>query len=71
MTGCLIHTQSPHGKLAYTYLDLLQWPHDSNLTVTVLMNSLQEIVKIRTALPENLYLQLDNTSRENKNKFVL
>ena len=70
VTGCLLHTQCPQGKLAYAFLDLLQWPHDSNLTVTTIMNILVEADKIRT-LPETLNLQLDNTARENKNKYVL
>ena len=70
ITGCLQHTQSPHGKLPFVYVDMLQWPHDSNLTVTTIMNVLTEADKIRP-LPESLYIQLDNTARENKNKYVL
>ena len=70
VTGCLLHTQSPHGKLPLVFLDMLQWPHDSNLTVTTILNALVEADKVRP-LPERLYLQLDNTVRENKNKYVL
>lgn len=70
VTGVLLHTKAPCGKLAYAFVDLLQWPHDSNLTMTVLYNVLVDYCRLRD-LPENLYLQMDNTSRENKNKYVL
>ena len=33
LTGALLHTQSPKGKLGFGYYDLLQWPHDCNLTI--------------------------------------
>lgn len=71
VTGVLLHTKSPYGKIAYAYVDLLQFPHDSNLTITILINVLQNFIELRQSLPENLYLQMDNTSRENKNRFVL
>ena len=70
VTGSLLHTLSPHGKLPFVFIDMLQWPHDSNLTITTLLNVLIESDKVHP-LPERLYLQLDNTSRENKNKYVL
>ena len=70
VTGVLVHTKAPCGKLAFAYIDLLQWPHDSNLTITLLLSSLLDFQK-NHPLPATLYLQMDNTSRENKNKFVL
>ena len=70
ITGALLHTKSPCGKLAFVFIDLLQWPHDSNLKITVLVNVLLEYSKDRS-LPETLHIQLDNTSRENKNRYVL
>lgn len=70
VTGSLLHTKSPFGKLAYGFIDLLQWPHDSNLTITLLVNVLLEY-SLNHDLPENLYFQIDNTSRENKNRYVL
>ena len=70
ITGALLHTQSPCGKLAFAFIDLLQWPHDSNLTITVLISVLLEYSKDHP-LPEKLHLQLDNTSKENKNRYVL
>ena len=71
LTGVLVHTKAEKGKLAFAFYDLLQWPHDSNLTIAVLLAVLLYLSKIFEALPGILYLQLDNTSRENKNKYVL
>ena len=62
ITGVLIHTQAPCGKLAYAYIDLLQWPHDSNMTITVLLKSIADFQKDHR-LPTTLYLQMDNTVR--------
>ena len=68
LTGALIHTQSPHGKHIQAYYDIMQWPHDSNLILEVLC---QILYSIREKLPPILYLQLDNCSRENKNRYFL
>ena len=70
LTGSLLHTKSPRGKLAFVFIDLLQWPHDSNLTITVLYNILLDYSQTHS-LSETLYLQLDNTSRENKNRYLI
>lgn len=70
LTGVLLHTKSPHGKFAYSFVDLLQYPHDSNLTITVIVEVLAKYSK-EHGLPPTLYIQMDNTSRENKNKYVL
>ena len=69
ISGALLHTKSPHGKIAYSFVDLLQWPHDSNLTLSLLVKILLDFHN--HSLPEVLYIQLDNTSRENKNKYVI
>lgn len=71
LTGALVHTKAEKGKMAFAYLDILQWPHDSNLTITVLLDVLQQIQSKLGSIPKILYLQLDNTSRENKNKYIL
>ena len=70
VTGVLVHTKSPYGKIAYAFVDLLEYPHDSNLTITILMNVLVHYLSTHPILPETLYIQLDNTSRENKNRYV-
>ena len=68
ISGALVHTRAPHGKLAFAYLDLLQFPHDSNLTIHVLLLTLKEF---KEKLPPVFNIQLDNTARENKNKYFL
>ena len=70
VTGVLLHTKCQFGKIAYAFVDLLQYPHDSNLTITILMKVLQSYCELYQKLPETLYLQMDNTCRENKNKYV-
>ena len=68
--GVLVHTKAPHGKLAYAYIDYLQWEHGSNLTITLLLKT---VIKFQEnhQLPAKLYIQMDNTTNENKNKNVL
>ena len=71
LTGVLVHTKSPKGKLAYGFYDVLQFPHDCNLTIHALLKVLADLCRHREPLPRVLYLQLDNCSRENKNKYLL
>ncbi|VDI78639.1 Hypothetical predicted protein [Mytilus galloprovincialis] len=63
ITGCLVH-----GSQLYLYTDLLQWPHDPNLTITCLVNAITSNTNL---LPPKLYVQCDNCGRENKNKYVI
>ena len=70
VAGVIAHTRAPHGKNAFVFVDTLQFPHDSNLTLTLLLKSLASCSKQRSP-SENLYIQMDNTSRENKNRYVL
>ena len=63
ITGCLVH-----GSQLYLYTDLLQWPHDPNLTITCLVNAITSNTNV---LPPKLYVQCDNCGRENKNKYVI
>lgn len=56
-----------HGREALGYFDLHQWPHDSNLTINVLLRALLRMNKV----PDTLYLQMDNCWRENKNQYVM
>ena len=70
ITGVILHTKAPGGKLVYCYVDLIQYPHDGNLTLTVIIDSLVRFTKSYN-LPKVLYLQMDNTCRETKNKYVL
>jgi hypothetical protein len=56
-----------HGREAVGYFDLMQWPHDSNLTINIVMRVLLRM----DIIPDRLYLQMDNCWRENKNQYVL
>ena len=56
-----------HGYGVLCYIDLLTWPHDANLVINVLVDTILK----KERLPPVLYLQLDNTARENKNQFVM
>lgn len=72
LTGVLNHTSADHGKQVFVFVDILQWPHDSNLTLSIINKVLYlHMQKNNGSLPPVFYLQMDNTSRENKNKFVL
>ncbi len=71
ITGVLVHTKSAHGKIAFSFVDILQYPHGSNLTITILLKVLLEFAELAQTFPHTLYIQMDNTVRENKNKYVL
>lgn len=66
-TWALVHTECPQGKKAYIFSDLYQWPHEVNLTITVMLHLLHTM----EVLPPTLYIRLDNCFRENKNQFML
>ena len=70
MYSCICRTHVTgaitHGYGTNVFIDAHTWPHDSNLVLNILM----ELLKMREFLPDVLYLQLDNTARENKNKYV-
>ncbi|XP_071958009.1 uncharacterized protein [Antedon mediterranea] len=61
VTGVLVH-----GRHGHCFIDLKQFPHDSNLTCNIILTVLSEI----QPLPPVLYLQLDNSGKDNKNRFV-
>lgn len=70
LVGAIVHSGlAIHGKEIYGSFDYFQWPHDSNLTCTVLLGVLSKWCE-HYKLPPVLYLQLDNCWRENKNQFV-
>ncbi|XP_066304363.1 uncharacterized protein [Branchiostoma lanceolatum] len=58
-----------HG-LRCTYVDFFEYPHDSNLTLNLLLKILRRL-SVDKALPPILYIQADNCYRENKNKYML
>ncbi|XP_070534107.1 uncharacterized protein [Ptychodera flava] len=63
ITGAIVHTGVTGGKVPFVYVDVNHIPHDSNLTMNVLLEILKEVEK---HLARVLYLQLDNCFRENK-----
>ena len=70
VTALILHTQAPvGGKLVYSFVDLIQYPHDSNLTLTI--NALMDFIESNSLSRVVLYLQMDNTCRENKNRYAL
>ncbi|XP_074661102.1 uncharacterized protein LOC141913837 [Tubulanus polymorphus] len=62
----------PHfaGEKGKSYVDYHLYPHNSNMTMNVILKTLWCISK-NGQLPPHLYLQADNCGRENKNKYVL
>ena len=66
-TGVIVH-----GRGAEGYIDFLQYPHDPNLTINVLLRILLRNFSemSTTGLPAKLYVQMDNCGRENKNQMV-
>lgn len=66
LTGCLAH-----GHGCYGYFDFLQFSHDTNLTLTSVVQTILDIGRRNGSLPRRLLLQMDNCVRENKNRFVL
>lgn len=62
ITGAINHAYG-----GYAFVDLFGWPHDANLVLNVLLS----VVSKCEALPDVLYLQLDNTARENKSQHVM
>lgn len=61
LTGALVL-----GKRSYAFIDAHLWPHDSNLTINILL----QILVQEENLPSTLHLQLDNCYKENKNRFL-
>ena len=70
LVGGIFHSgQSLTGKDIMGSFDYYQWPHDPNLTITVMLVMLQKWCE-RYKLPPVLYLQLDNCVKENKNMYM-
>ena len=57
-----------HGRATIMAVDCGEYSHDSNLTIEVI---LRMVHKYKDELPPVLYVQMDNTCRDNKNKYTL
>ena len=71
ITGVLIHGTMDLGKDVIMYITTPDIPADSNLTINILIHSLQShVIKYKKVL-RVLYLQFDNCWRESKNRYVI
>ena len=59
-----------HGRNTFAFIDYLQYRHDTNLTLNCLLKAIRDDLNGK-ALPEMVFIQLDNCGRENKNKYFL
>ncbi len=55
----------------YAFVDTLQWPHDSNLTINVLEEVIAKLHTKSGILPEVLYMQMDNCYRKKQEQVHL
>lgn len=60
-----------HGHGMYCYTISTKFPKDSNVTIEVLWRTLKHLETKLGKFPPILYLQLDNSGRDNKNRWVL
>ena len=67
VVGCLVFHATLHSRVFLNYPSL---HNDGNLVVTIMQRIFNEWEKKLGGLPPVLYLQLDNTSRENKNNLL-
>ena len=68
ISGVISHGHRKH----MTYVDVLEYPHDSNLSMNIILKVLYTLAQSnRNSLPPVLFLQADNCFRENKNKYLL
>ncbi|XP_064641945.1 uncharacterized protein LOC135496514 [Lineus longissimus] len=73
ITGIKIHcspTEDTDSVIAIVYVDVNEYPHDSNLTISILLDVLLVLMHHRIFKPK-LHLQMDNCWRENKNRYIL
>ena len=66
LMGVLVHGYRAFG---FTYLKNIK--HGTNIVIECLHHVLMDYKNTRGRIPPLLYLQLDNTSRQNKNKYML
>ena len=61
-----------HGRQRYVYVVPPGQEHGANMTCSILNNVIQDLWEDPQGLrPEKLWVQMDNTSGENKNNFVM
>jgi hypothetical protein len=55
-----------HGHGRYGFFEYHQYPHGPDLTATILL----KVLNMLEELPPTLYIQLDNSGKDNKNRFM-
>lgn len=60
-----------HGRGAWGYVFLDNFKHGSNITIEALHHVMVDVWKVEGKLPKIAYVQLDNTSKQCKNQYVL
>jgi hypothetical protein len=66
LMGALVHGYRAYG---FTYLKNIK--HGSNIVLECLHHILCDVLATRKHIPPIIFLQLDNTSKQNKNKYIL
>lgn len=66
LMGAIVHGRQP---FAFTFLENIK--HGTNITIECLHRIFRRIRENEGALPQVLYLQMDNTCKQNKNKYML
>uniref|UniRef100_A0A1X7UA55 DUF7869 domain-containing protein n=1 Tax=Amphimedon queenslandica TaxID=400682 RepID=A0A1X7UA55_AMPQE len=71
LTGCLVDTCTENGKMVYAFLNIMEYPHDLNLVIQVIIiENSKKVSEKESRLPEVLYLQFNNCFKKNKNKYI-
>ncbi|CAH3153383.1 unnamed protein product [Porites lobata] len=65
--GAILHRD---GRI-FSFIDLMRWPHDSNLTLNVLLQIFVVLSEVLETLTPVLFLQMDNCYQESKNRYIL
>ncbi len=69
LIGAIVHGHRPH-SLAFLFPG--DFPKDSSMTTQVILETIRRVQADGDGkLPDTLYLQLDNTTRENKNSTIV
>ena len=60
-----------HGHRAYAFSYMKNIKHGANVVIECLHRILEDMVRSNKPIPPTLYLQLDNTTKHNKNRFII
>jgi hypothetical protein len=60
-----------HGHRAYAFSYLKNVKHGSNITIECLHRILTDMKQSGKPIPKTIYLQLDNTTKQNKNRYLI